>query len=105
MSSDESEETELLKGIYYYFDHKVIKCDNGNTLIPMASNDVETDTSIYRQTSGRRVMRFIPEVTADNLPSRIRLEPRNVGKEPNYRNSFLPQDNAAQHVVNKIASG
>ena len=105
MSSDETEETELLKGIYYSFDHKPINCDKGNSLSAMANNDLETDTSIYRQTSGRRVMRFIPEVTADNLPSRIRLEPRNVGKEANYRNAFLPQDNGAQLAVNKISAG
>ena len=71
----------------------------------MAINDIENNTLIERKTSGRRVLRFIPEVTADNLPSRIRLEPRNVGKEAYYSNPLSPQENAAQFAVNKIVSG
>ena len=76
-----------------------------SNLNAMAINDIENNTLIERKTSGRRVLRFIPEVTADNLPSRIRLEPRNVGKEVYYSNPLSPQENAAQFAVNKIVSG
>ena len=103
MSSADTEETQSL--IYYSNEHKTINRDKDKSFDTMASNDVETDTSIQRQTSGRRVMRFIPEVTADNLPSRIRLEPRNVGRDGTFRNSLLPSDNAAQLAINRIASG
>ena len=105
MSSDDTEQTQLLKTFYCTWEHKTLKSDKDNTLIIMAHNDVETDTSIQRQTSGRRVMRFIPEVTADNLPSRIRLEPRNLGSAASLGNSVLRKDNATQFVASRIASG
>ena len=105
MSSDDTEQTQLLKSIYCTSELKALKSDKDNTLIIMAHNDVETDTSIQRQTSGRRVMRFIPEVTADNLPSRIRLEPRNLGSAASLGNSVLRKDNTTQLVASRIASG
>ena len=75
----------------------------------MSTYDVESQN--VKQTSGRRVMRYIPEVTADNLPSRIRLEPRYVKKEGNIRNSLLPPGSSSAeapflpNAVNRIASG
>ena len=105
MSSEDTEQTQLLKSIHCTSEHKTINSDKDNTLIIMAHNDVETDTSIQRQTSGRRVMRFIPEVTADNLPSRIRLEPRNLGSVASLGNSVLRKDNTTQLLASRIASG
>ena len=105
MSSDDTEQTQLLKSFYCTTELKTQKSDKDNTLSIMAHNDVETDTSIQRQTSGRRVMRFIPEVTADNLPSRIRLEPRNLGSAASLGNSVLRKDNATQLVASRIVSG
>ena len=73
----------------------------------MASYDIESQNE--RQTSKKRVMRYIPEVTADNLSTRIRLEPRHVGKEfergGTLRNSQLAPGMAGQLAANKIASG
>ena len=65
--------------------------------------DVENQAD--RHNSSRRVMRYIPEVTADNLPSRIRLEPRYLMKDASDRNSTILNGDAAQAAVNKIASG
>ena len=69
----------------------------------MSTYDVESQN--VKQTSGRRVMRYIPEVTADNLPSRIRLEPRYLMKDASNRNSTILNGDPAQAAVNKIASG
>ena len=69
----------------------------------MSTYDVESQN--VKQTSGRRVMRYIPEVTADNLPSRIRLEPRYLMKDASNRNSTILNGAPAQAAVNKIASG
>ena len=65
--------------------------------------DVENQAD--RHNSSRRVMRYIPEVTADNLPSRIRLEPRYLMKDASNRNSTIQNGDPAQAAVNKIASG
>ena len=72
----------------------------------MAGIDIESQNGILsRQSSGgKRSNRYIPEVTADNLSSRIRLEPRHVGRDGNFQNSFLSSGAPGQAVVNKIAT-
>ena len=69
----------------------------------MHVHDVENQAE--RQNSSRRVMRYIPEVTADNLPSRIRLEPRYLIKDASNRNPTIPNEDPAQSAANRIASG
>ena len=72
----------------------------------MASVDIESQNGILlRQSSGgKRGTRFIPEVTADNLSTRIRLEPRHVGRDGNFQNSLISPGAPGQAVVNKIAT-
>jgi hypothetical protein len=105
---DETEGFRLIQDNKCCNSHELINCDKDNILSnKMASYDVEGQND--RQTSKRRVMRYIPEVTADNLSARIRLEPRHLGNEferrGSYRNSQLPPGAPGQVAVNKIASG
>ena len=65
--------------------------------------DVENQAD--RNNSSRRVMRYIPEVTADNLPSRIRLEPRYLMKDGSNTNSTIINGDPAQSAVKHIQSG
>ena len=105
---DETENIRLINYKKYANSQEFISCNKDNNLSnKMASYDVEAQNE--RQTSKRRVMRYIPEVTADNLSTRIRLEPRHLGKEferrGSYRNSQIAPGTPGQSAVNKIASG
>ena len=105
---DETEHISLIYNKRYGNSHELINSSKDNILRnKMASYDIEGQNE--RQTSKRRVMRYIPEVTADNLSTRIRLEPRHLGKEferrGSYRNSQLAPGTPGQVAVNKIASG
>ena len=57
-----------------------------------------------RPSSGKRGIRYIPEVTADNLPSKIRLEIRNVGKDGKVASLLSVPTSSAQASGNKIVS-
>ena len=66
---------------------------------------LDVENQVDRQNSSRRVMRYIPEVTADNLPSRIRLEPRYLMKDASDSNSTIINGDPAQSSVKHIQSG
>ncbi len=107
---DETENIELININQYGNSHEFINGNKDNTLShKMANYDVEAQNE--RQTSKRRVMRYIPEVTADNLSTRIRLEPRHLigfkesERRGSYRNSQIAPGTPGQVAVNKIASG
>ena len=69
------------------------------------NNNYDIESQNTQRTSGKRGIRYIPEVTADNLPSRIRLEFRRVGKEEKSGNLLSAPSSQGQAVGNKIVSG